>query len=298
MHEKLRDAMIACGATTEMVEGVLSKLRKTLPEPDEVAAPWEALLAPLRAHLRSMQSNMHNRAPATAIAFESYLGVLKKVKEQIEVARLKHVWLPTAIEAAAQRNAERMREGRPAGATCGPTWQSWVPDSVRTAVESEFTKAYESASIVRTRRFKPFVNPAAAKNVAKCANLLRTTLERIRGSYASTERKGKAATPYRALWLCAARMAERELDRRLKLAELEGMQHLAKNPLPVNWLALLDAPMRRRLRDAAAAPDAVSPAGLEDFYAPELQQTYEQFDAEFAGKDATRLSEFEEGGEA
>jgi len=246
-------------------------------------AGYGVLLADLAKVRDTMRTNMSNRKPELRPMYEEYVTILDKVRERIHIARL-HGSLAEATAAAALVNEQRAAEGREPGPDNSATWQSWVPPHIKTAFTNKAAQTYARIGMVKGNRFVPFIPATEVRAAKKHAARLGTTLRRIRETHEAAPGAGVAYTPYRALYLCAARMAERELARRVKAFEL-GTADPVTSPLPVNWLALLDAPMRARLRAAQENPADVSAEGLADFLteAPDnVLQDMHAFDVEHA----------------
>lgn len=240
-----------------------------------VAAPrpkggWVDMLSTLRKDKRSIETNMHNRSEAMHAVYAEYLAIMSKVRERMQIAQA-HGTPADAERAAALVNEARALEGKRPLGTNGKSWQSWVPPHIREQLAAKVTQAYDNANYKRGNRFIPFIPTAARKSAKTVASNLTAALGRIRRDHESAPNSGRGYTLYRALHLAAARMAERELHRRLKAMEA-GVENPVDNPLPVNWLALLDAPMRARLRDAQKNPAGVSLEGLDQFHDPAPEQ--------------------------
>lgn len=230
------------------------------------AAAWADILSTVRRDRRAISVNMHNRSEALYLIYAEYVLLLKKVEERIEIAQT-HGTPTDAEREAALVNARRAEEGKRPLGTNGHRWQSWVPPHIKEAFAAKVSQAYDSAGYKRGNRFIPFVTTEARRNAKTVAKNLTVTLTRIREHHESAPGSGRGNTQYRALYLCAARMAERCLHKIIKDYEA-GIANPVDNPLPVNWLALLDAPMRARLREAQASPGSVDPEGLGQFYDP------------------------------
>lgn len=278
--QKLQDVMQGAGIDPDKQRTVMlgmSKIRRMRGAVSKEDADWGAILTSLAQERRSVATNMHNRKPELRPMYVEYLSIMDKVKERIEIART-HGAPADAAKAAVDANHLRELEGARPGPTNGPKWQSWVPPHIRTAFTNKVVQTYASIGRATGNKFIPFVPLAVRKDVERMRTLLTTTITRIRDSHEAAPGTNAAYTPYRALYLCAARMAEREMARRLKAYEL-GTTNPVDNPLPVNWLALLDAPMRARLRAAQVNPAAVDSEGLQDFLTEASQHVVEDMQA-------------------
>jgi hypothetical protein len=188
------------------------------------------------------------------------------VKEKMRVAMLQGT-PEQAHNAAIKANEMRVLEGKAPNGTCATYWPTWVPPRVRDDFNTRLAAQYARMGTRKGTRFTPFTTSTHRKYTKQVTDNTLATIKRIRSTHATDNKGTSGYTPYRALYLCAARMAEKELYTRLKGYEL-GTHNTIDHPLPVNWLALLDAPMRARLREAQENPHAVSLEGLDHFYAP------------------------------
>jgi hypothetical protein len=188
------------------------------------------------------------------------------VKEKMCIASLTQS--PSEAHAAALKaNEVRVLEGKAPNGTNSSHWPTWVPPRIRDAFITKLSATYARTHQRQGTRFTPFMTATHRKYTKQVMDNTLATIKRIRSTHASVEGGTSGYTPYRALYLCAARMAEKALYTRLKGYEL-GTHNTIDHPLPVNWLALLDAPMRARLREAQVNPNAVSLEGLDHFYEP------------------------------
>ena len=266
--DKLQDVLRKAGVAPDKQQEIMLEMnviRHIRGKVSKEDADWGALLTTLAQERRSVATNMHNRNPKLRPIYVEYIAIMDKVKERIEIAKMKGT-PADAQRAAAEANTLRELEGRPAGPTNGTKWQTWVPPHIRAAFTAQVELVYASIGRTKGNRFIPFIPLAVRKDVERMRTLLTTTIKRIRESHENAPGTGVAYTPYRALYLCAARMAEIQLWQRLKAYE-SGAANPVDNPLPVNWLALLDGTMRARLRAAQENPGLVSPEGLQHFLA-------------------------------
>lgn len=256
----------------------LSKKHGTGKHTTAKEAEWDKLLLPLKVERRRMTTNLHNRSTGQRHIYAEYIELLKEVEKRIEIAQTHHKTVAEATQAAAEQNEARITQGKRPLAECGDTWQSWVPPHVKQEFAAKVTKSYDDAGYHSGNRFVPFIPAATRKEAVQRSKNLRGTFERIRTVCETSPGTNAGATPYRALQLAAVRMAEISLDKLLKSYEL-GSANPVDTPVPVNWLALLDAPMRRRLADAQANPAAVTTDGLTQFYDPAPEHVQEDFNA-------------------
>lgn len=264
---------------------------------------WSVLKKDLKAERRSLQTNLNNRPGYILDAHKAYIEVVNRTLERIEQVEAHGKTIAEVMREVAQTNQARVLQGQQPLGTCGHHWMSWVPLHVQEDITRQFAKAYVSADH-KKRKFVPFKNTVVDREDTNRLAALRETIARIRRTY-DTSKLGTGETPYRALWLRAARMAEIQLYQRLKERK-EGVSSAVMRPMPVNWQHLLDGPMRKRLKAAVADPGGVTLDGLKDFYDDSLQragvpgmnalQHLNESDAEQAPKTKTWLPDFEEEG--
>lgn len=278
--DKLQDVLRKAGVAPDKQQEIMLEMnviRHLRGKASKEDADWASLLTTLAQERRSVATNMHNRTPALRPIYIEYIAIMDKVKERIEIAKMKGT-PADAAKAAAEANALRELEGKPPGPTNGTKWQTWVPPHIRAAFTNKVEQAYASTGRTKGNRFIPFIPLAVRKDVERVRTLLTTTISRIRESHENAPGTSMAYTPYRALFLCAARMAEIQLWQRLKAFE-QGSANPVDHPLPVNWLALLDGPMRARLRAAQENPAAVDTEGLDHFLINAPGETLQDFQA-------------------
>lgn len=227
---------------------------------------WKAMLAALATDRRSISQNMGKRSEDMRPIYEEYLCIMDAVKEKMCIASLTQT--PEQAHAAALKaNEARAIEGKTPNGTNAAHWPTWVPPRIRDAFNTKLSATYARTHQRQGTRFTPFMTAAHRQYTKQVMDNTLATIKRIRSTHATDTNGTSGYTPYRALYLCAARMAEKALYTRLKGYEL-GTHNTIDHPLPVNWLALLDAPMRERLREAQVNPNAVSLEGLDHFYEP------------------------------
>jgi hypothetical protein len=227
---------------------------------------WKAALAALAADRRSIAQNMGKRTEDMIPLYTDYLAILDAVREKMRIAAM-HGTPSEAHAAARKANEARALAGKEPNGTCTTYWPTWVPPRVRDDFNTRLAAHYARAHARKGTRFTPFMTATHRKYTKQVMDNTLAIIKRIRSTHASVEGGTSGYTPYRALYLCAARMAEKALYIRIKGYEL-GTHNTIDHPLPVNWLALLDAPMRERLRQAQENPHAVTLDGLDHFYEP------------------------------
>ena len=224
------------------------------------------MLTLLATDRRSISQNMGKRSEDMRPIYEEYLCIMDAVKEKMCIASLTQS--PEQAHAAALKaNEVRVLEGKTPNGTNAAHWPTWVPPRMRDAFTTKLSATYTRTGQRQGTRFIPFTTSTHRKYTKQVTDNTLVTIKRIRSTHATDTNGTSGYTPYRALHLAAARMAEKALYTRLKGYEL-GTHNTIDHPLPVNWLALLDAPMRARLREAQVNPNAVSLEGLDHFYEP------------------------------
>lgn len=269
-------AMNAAGITPEKQAVVMDLLQPRT----RTGKDWKGLLDTLARDRRSMVTNMHNRSEALRPLYAEYVAIMDKVLERIQIAATNGT-PADAARAAALVNEQRAAEGRRPIYSDGPHWQTWVSPHIRQAFAAKVTQAYDTMGYKRGNRFIPFVPLDVRKDVDIRVGWHREMFARMRRDHEYMPNTGKGNTPYRALMLCATRMAERQLDN-LVLSYKVSTANILENVLPVNWLALLDAPMRARVRAAQRNPAGVDLEGLSQFYDPTPEEVRVDFDVEDA----------------
>lgn len=240
---------------------------------------FDALRDDLRAVLRSTQSNRTKWPPELVHLYEQYLAVVRTALNTVDYMRTKMLPDPAnpqgpRIPATLARTTERMRvlnekhraKGEPLEPACNANWVSWVDPNKRDALIADFSMAYVRMGRGKGRRFIPFATTAVSKDMQRAITRHRRFIEDQR-DVVSDRPNNTGSTHYRALHLCALRMAEMWLDsyeRDIKSHE----RHPATHPVPVNWMHLLTKEMRERIRAADEDPASVSPMGLASFYNP------------------------------
>jgi hypothetical protein len=250
---------------THAIHAVTAALSTTNKEV-RIESKWNSMLAALAVDRRSIAQNMDKRTETMRPLYVEYLNLMDAVREKMRIASM-HGTPEQAHSAAVKANEVRILEGKAPNGTCTTYWPTWVPPRVRDDFNTRLAAQYTRMGTRKGTRFTPFTTSTHRKYTKQVKDNTLSTIKRIRSTHATDIGGTSGYTPYRALYLCAARMAEKELYTRLKGYEL-GTHNTIDHPLPVNWLALLDAPMRERLREAQVNPNAVSLEGLDHFYAP------------------------------
>ncbi len=248
--------------TVHAVLAALSTTNKKV----RIESKWKAMLSALASDRRSIAQNMDKRSADMRPFYVEYLTILDTVREKMRIAATQGT--PEQAHALALKtNEARIVEGKPPNGTNATYWATWVPPRIREDFAARLSAHYTRTRQRQGTRFTPFVTGTHRAQAKQAADNLRATIGRIRDTHASHPGAATGYTPYRALYLCAARMAEKALYARQQGYAL-GTHNTIDHPLPVNWLALLDAPMRERLRAAQDNPHAVTLDGLAHFYEP------------------------------
>ncbi len=238
---------------------------------------FDVVLDGARRAKRALLSNKAKWPDELAPHYANYARCIQSVVDDIETTRMLLLKNPdnpsgpkvpaslsriTAI--AAKRNAKQRANHEPEGPTCGASWPSWVEPELRQSIVDAFDRAYALMGRGRGRRFTPFHTTAIAQDMNRAIIRHRRFIDDQRLVLAD-RRDGRGSTHYRALHLCALRMAEMWLDgyeRDIKARVRNPSTH----PIPVNWMHMLTKDMRDRVRDADDNPAGISAVGLTSFY--------------------------------
>lgn len=226
---------------------------------------WVTPIESVRAHRRTLMSNRSKWHPAVAHVYAEYLDTVSAVLMKMSTAA-ENGSLADETRRIALVNVERAKDGRPSLGDRGRPWQSWVPPHVRAKITQDFEVAYIQAGRTKGNRMTPFTTHALRNAVSARVSLLKSIIKSVRESARTPHQMGDYAhTPYRALRLAAARMAERTLAQ-MEKSYLMCKSNVYDNPPPVNWQHLLTPEMRRRMREGVEDAASVSLEGLGQFY--------------------------------
>ena len=216
--------------------------RKAMPKLD-----WNAMRAPLQAHINSMRGNRKSGHPALAELRTKYYDLLLLANRTI--------------------TAQNHNEPLPRTHT---RWQEWIPQEERLSLAAAFKDAYAASDVGQGSRMIPFApNSLRQENKARIRKL-RIDIKTVRGPIPRDE-TGKTPRILDALLLCACRQAERALDAYEK-ALASGELHPYEAPAKVNWRHYCEPEMRERIRTYYAKGFA-SAEGLSSFFDPSADMT-------------------------
>lgn len=235
----------------------------------ETALDWQALLRSVRNVRSRHVSNKYRWAVHSQPLFTEYETLLNRIIARIEKAQL------TGLSVDA--HSVRIRtEGKAASGVCDKHWFNWIPDPVKADFIKRINIHYDTIGRFKGSRLRPFTSPELIQQRDDSIKRMRNIIANIRRQCSTLGCENgdmsTSDTPRGALYLCAARMAERELNRRVKTDEV----------IPVNWMALLSPEMRDSLRDADIDATLIDTSRLHDFYVvhpnhdPEAQEAIEQ----------------------
>lgn len=215
---------------------------------------WEQLLRAVK-HARSTHiTNRKRWTPSQRPLFEEYEHLLDTIITRIQKAQLSGM---SVAEYAAKVSAD----GKTAAGERNADWGTWVPESVRDDFTKRVNLHYDRIGRSRGSRLRPFLSKETLQHKEEMAKRMRTTIRTIRRLCSTVGCENgvdsTSDTPRGALYLCAARMAEIEMFKRLKDNKAD---------IPVNWRTLLTPAMRARLRDADDSPTTVDTSDLHHFY--------------------------------
>lgn len=217
------------------------------------ALDWQALLRSLRVVRSSHTSNKYRWTDNMRPLFEEYETLLNRIRARIEKAQLSGL----SVEAYSVRVRT---EGKAANGVCDKYWFNWIPDTLKADFVRRLNIQYDAIGRTKGSRLRPFTSPELIRQREEGTKRMRQTIDNIRRACSTmgceNGDRSTSDTPRGALYLAAARMAERDLNRRIKENE----------QIPVNWLALLTPNMRQRLRDANIDATLVDTSDLHQFY--------------------------------
>jgi hypothetical protein len=247
-----------------MTASAVAKHRK---EASYIAQSWVSTLEPLRKYRRTLAGNKAKWPEDMRAIYDSYLRVVDAVLLKMHAASEERT-LADETARAALVNARRLKEGQPSLGTRDKRWQSWVPPHIRDQITQDFETAYAKSSRKGGNRMTPFITHDMRSGSDMRVRRIKGVIQSVRDHMRTPSQSGDYAhTPYRALYLAAARQAERALAVCLAAHKL-CKSNVYDKPVPVNWTHLLTPEMRQRMRDADRNPDAVSIEGLTHFYYP------------------------------
>ena len=248
-----------------------SELRETL----RVQSQFDGLLYEVGEVRRVLLSNRSKWVPVLVPLYNEYVDMLRQVHADVTAASalmLKDPNSPGSARAPATLAqitaiSERKNKALPAheqGPTRTGVWTSWVAPADKARLIEAFDTAYACMGRGRGNRFIPFSTQTNRANMKRGVARHRKFIDDMR-RVTCNRPDGKGSTHYRALHLCALRMAELWLDNYEKDIRLKH-RHPATDPVPVNWTHMLTSDMRQRVAAADANPtDYIDPTGLGSF---------------------------------
>ena len=201
---------------------------------------WDAMRAPLQAHINSMRANRKRVHP--------------------EMLELRKEYYDCIVQTNKHINAQNTREPLPAHLT---RWQAWVPKEKRDALTHAFKLAYLASSIGPGNRIVPFAPLSLRQANKERIKLLRKGIAAERDAIPVTK-TGRTKLLINALTLLACRQAERALDKYEKEAAA-GDIHAYDTPVKVNWRHYSFPETRERIRTYYATGHITS-EGLDSFW--------------------------------
>lgn len=259
--DKQREIM---NAAFGMTASATARMR---PKTNYIAQSWVSTLEPLRKHRRTLAGNSAKWPADMRGTYLTYLGVIDAVLMKMNAAA-ENGTLADETARAALVNAQRLKEGRTGIGTRDKRWQSWVPPHIRDKITQDFEVAYITSGRTGGNRMTPFITNEIRRASTARSKRIKASISAVRAMCRTPHQNGDYAhTPYRALYLAAARMAERALAQRDAAHKL-CKANVYDKPIPVQWKHLLTSEMRTRLSVADLYPDAVSTEGLGQFYYP------------------------------
>jgi hypothetical protein len=241
---------------------------------------FDGLLSDARNAKRAILSNKSKWPDELAVPYTRYIDCIQDVIGAVDSARralLKNpddpdgpripASLSRITEIAAKRVKKAQANGEPTPPLCNAGWPSWVDPTLRQSIIDEFDRAYTLMGRGRGRRFIPFATTSIIKDMDRAIIRHRKFIDDQRAVVADRPNT-TGSTHYRALHLCALRMAEMWLDTHEREIKART-RNPATHPVPVNWMHMLTKDMRERIRAADENPADINPMGLTSFFNPE-----------------------------
>lgn len=238
---------------------------------------FASLISAVCAAKRTVMGNKTKWHPALVTLYEEYVAMLTQTHDTM--VHMQHLLvpdpenphgakvpatLPIITALAKRKNDKCARDGLPPLPSCTASWPTWIAPADKTRLIEAFDMAYARMGRGRGKRFIPFHTTALVHSMGRAVLRHRKFIDDMRRSVGDRP-EGKGSTHYRALHLCALRMAELWLDGYERDTKAKH-RHPATDPIPVNWMHMLNTDMRHRVAAADASPtDYIDPTGLGSF---------------------------------
>lgn len=229
---------------------------------------WTGLIQSARHARNTTNTNRPRWSPNVIPIYEEYLTLIDTMIARMEKAR--DTIDPDTGHLHTPETFARTRIGKEDKGACLPhRWQTWCPPQVAANIVHRMDVARQG---LHGRPHALFWPASDAKAFDAQAHRHRVTIKKLRHQFASRwegsqDDEPLAPTPQGALWLAAARMAELRLNQLTSPKANTTLGPIWTRVIPANFYALLDAPMRRRLREMARNPDSVLlDASLRQYY--------------------------------
>lgn len=218
-------------------------------------------LAQLDECLSAVRSGLKRCRPNRRPVYEAYIALLVKTRAVITstLRGTPEAPNPTLVQIraqAAQTNEARRAQGKRPLGECGAHWSSWIPPHVRETTLLAFEQMYAdevAKGIKPGSRLVPFLTITQRRDMRQRWTKLREECQRHIDAYTRFNKDVGRLKNHSREW-----MIEDELLRERRRAAGAAMAVISKNihitgvmePPPINWVHLLEAPERARLRAA------------------------------------------------
>lgn len=285
LHDKLRRALDRRDIPWHIQKDILNEVflkgsTTSAAVKDDVT--WDSLLNGVQHSIAVLTSN-RSRWPAHMVPlYEEYRQIMHDTKAEIIATRAtllpdpdnpKGARLPATLDVvrklAARRNDKLRKTGAPLMPACTDHWPSWVSPAKVSDLIERFERAYDLHGGGRGKRLIPFATTTVTKSLNRTIVRHRAFIDSQRNAILAADpdadrENGRVHQRYGALHLCALRQAEMWLDNYEREVR-KRTKHPVLDPVPVNWLHLLEPELRRRVRAADENPAGVTPEGLGSF---------------------------------
>jgi len=279
LHDRVLNAVnrseIPRHVQREVVNAICNPPKKGVYDLGTLNPAWKALIDSAKHARLSMVSNKSKWPTHSASIYTEYTDLISTAVTKMESARLttgedaRPTQLADFTKHVHKLNSTRMAAGRLLLGTCDSRWQSWIPDKTREAFIKTLAHHYADCPEVRMgNRLIPFAPAAMRRDNKQRMAKIRAALESVRRACSGDKSGGTpGSTPYAALYLSAARMAEMAADA-YAVGVNDGTFNPYERPCPVNWLHLLTPGKRTQLRRAEVAPELIDVESVSYFLSP------------------------------
>jgi hypothetical protein len=296
ISDRVLAGMTAAGISEPRIHDAMTRIfapavvRSVVNKAMIVENEWTALKRPLLMHIKTMGGNIRKAPAYLQPVLSTYIQHLRAARNDMDVCASMMVKNPDhkadpnappkrlpcvadITRLTARQNSELESRGQLIGPERKARWQTWIAPDVRKQIVRDVEIAYARNGAGSGRRARPFITSDDVVIQQKMLLRLRAFIDDTRRIEGDVDSHGpgsfmmvQGSTPARALQLCAMRMLERALNQWEK-DNAKDYMHGIEHPLPVNWMHLLEAPLRKRVLDAREPGATISLEGISDFYA-------------------------------